>query len=61
MKLYTSVGPNPHTVRMFMAERNIALDTETIDIIAGDNRKPDYLAINPGGQLPALVRMMARC
>lgn len=55
MKLYVSVGPNPHTVRMFMAERGITLPTQTVDIMAGENRKPEYLAINPGGQSPALV------
>ena len=55
MKLYNSVGPNPQVVRTFMAERNIQLDMEEVDIMAGDNRKPDYLAINPAGQLPALL------
>ena len=55
MKLYNSVGPNPQVVRTFMAERNIRLEMEDIDIMAGDNRKPDYLAINPAGQLPALL------
>ena len=55
MKLYNSVGPNPQVVRTFMAERGITLDMEEIDIMAGDNRKPDYLAVNPAGQLPALL------
>ena len=58
MKLYTSVGPNPHVVRMFAAERGIKLGkdiaTEEIDIIAGDNRKEPFLSKNPGGQSPCL-------
>lgn len=58
MKLYTSVGPNPHVVRMFAAERGIKLgsDIETveIDIMAGDNRKEPFLSKNPGGQSPCL-------
>mgnify|MGYP003668646903 CR=1 FL=1 len=54
MKLYNSVGPNPHVVRMFMAERDIKLPMEEVDIMAGDNRKPPYLETNPAGQLPAL-------
>lgn len=54
MKLYNSVGPNPHVVRMFMAERGIEMPMEDIDIRAGDNRKGAYLEKNPGGQLPAL-------
>ena len=55
MKLYNSVGPNPHVVRMFMAERGIEVPTEDIDIMKGENRKPAYLAKNPHGQSPALM------
>jgi glutathione S-transferase len=54
MKLYNSVGPNPHVVRMFMAERGITLPMEEVDIMVGDNRKPPFLETNPAGQLPAL-------
>ena len=54
MKLYNSVGPNPHVVRMFMAERGIEIPTEDIDIMVGANRQPDYLEKNPHGQSPAL-------
>ena len=55
MKLYNSVGPNPQVVRTFLAERGITLDMQDVDIMAGDNRKPDFLHVNPAGQLPALV------
>src|SRR6185312_11764947 len=54
MKLYTSIGPNPKVVRMFMAERGIELPKEEIDIRGGANRKEPYLAKNPAGQSPAL-------
>lgn len=55
MKLYNSVGPNPHVVRMFMAEKGITLPLEEIDIRGGDNRKPPFNdKINVGGQTPAL-------
>lgn len=54
MKLYNSVGPNPHVVRMFAAERGIALDMEEVDIMAGANRAAPYLEVNAAGQLPAL-------
>jgi len=55
MKLYNSVGPNPQVVRTFLAERGITLDMEDVDIMAGDNRKPEFLQVNPAGQLPALL------
>ncbi|MFN3912131.1 glutathione S-transferase family protein [Hyphomonas sp.] len=55
MKLINSVGPNPHVVRMFMAERGISLPLEDIDIMTGKNREAGYLKTNPAGQSPCLV------
>lgn len=55
LKLYNSVGPNPHVVRMFMAERGISLPLEEIDILKGHNREAGYLKTNPAGQAPTLV------
>lgn len=55
MKLYDSIGPNPHIVRMFMAEKGIKIPSQTIDILAGENRKPPYnTSVSLAGQLPAL-------
>ena len=54
MLLYNSIGPNPHVVRMFMAERDIKIPRQEIDILGGENRREAYLAINPTGQCPAL-------
>jgi glutathione S-transferase len=54
MKLYTSMGPNPHVVRMFAAEKGLSLELEPVDLMAGENRQAGHLARNPAGQLPAL-------
>ena len=54
MKLLNSVGPNPHVVRMFAAEKNLTLPLEEIDLMGGVNRQDEYLSKNPGGQLPCL-------
>jgi len=54
MKLFSSRGPNPRVVRMFMAERGITLPTEEVDIIAGDNLGEDYRVLNPSAQSPCL-------
>ena len=35
MKFYNSLGPNPHVVRMFAAERGIKLDSVEVDLMAG--------------------------
>ena len=54
MKFYNSVGPNPHVVRMFMAEKGLAVDQTEIDLRGGENRQPAYVAKNPHGTTPAL-------
>ena len=54
MRLYNSVGPNPRVVRMFMAERGIEMAKTEVDLRAGENRQPAYMAKNPVGQMPCL-------
>jgi len=54
MKLYNSGGPNPHMVRMFMAEKGLDVPRIEIDLRGGENRREPYLSINPAGQTPAL-------
>lgn len=56
MKFYDSVGPNPRVVRMFAAERGVALDTNkvTVNLRGGENRQPEYMAKNIFGTLPCL-------
>ncbi|WP_340644695.1 glutathione S-transferase family protein [Phenylobacterium sp.] len=55
MKLYDSMGPNPHVVRMFIAEKGMTIPTQKVDLMGGENRKPPYNeAINTAGQIPAL-------
>lgn len=54
MKLITSIGPNPHVVRMFMAEKGVELPTETIDLMGAENRREPFVSKNVAGQSPAL-------
>ena len=54
MKLYNSIGPNPRLVRLFAAAKGLSLPLVEIDIMAGENRQPAYLAINPTGTMPVL-------
>jgi len=54
MKLFTGMGPNPRTVRIFLAEKGIEIPLEQVDLLAGENRRPPYTDKNPAGQLPCL-------
>jgi len=61
MKFYNSVGPNPRIVRMFMAEKDITIPQEEIDLMKGDNRREPYLQKNSIGQMPALELDSGHC
>jgi len=55
MKLYDMrVAPNPRRVRVFLAEKGLDVPRVEINIRAGENLEPAFLAINPRGLLPTL-------
>lgn len=55
MKLYNSVGPNPHVVRMFIAEKGLDIPKQEVDLMGGENRRPPFNStVNVAGQLPSL-------
>ncbi len=56
MKLYiSSHAPNPRRVSMFILEKGITgIETEVIDILAGEQRSERFIAKNPLGRVPAL-------
>jgi len=54
MKLYQSVGPNPRVVKMFIAEKGLDVERVPVDLMGGENRREEYLKVNPAGQTPAL-------
>jgi glutathione S-transferase len=55
VKLYSNrFAPSPRRVRMFAAEKGIALELVEVDIAAGSHRSPEYLDVNPAGEVPVL-------
>ncbi|MGK7870381.1 glutathione S-transferase family protein [Falsiroseomonas sp. E2-1-a20] len=55
MKFFDSFGMNPRTIRFYLIEKGMDLPRQEVDILAADNRKPEYLNLNPAGQTPALA------
>jgi glutathione S-transferase len=55
MRFYDSFGMNPRTIRFYLIEKGIDLPRQEVNILAADNRKSDYLKLNPAGQTPALA------
>ena len=56
MKLYNSPG-SPNALRTRAVAFELGFDPEIINVNigTGDNRKPEFLAINPNGKVPVLV------
>ena len=54
MKLYSGMSPNGFRVEIFLKEKSIEIPTQQLNIVGGDTRRPDYLKINPLGEVPAL-------
>ncbi len=54
MKLHESPSPNARRVQVFMAEKGIDMERVPVDIRAGENITPEYLAKNPAGRVPVL-------
>ncbi|WP_309753564.1 glutathione S-transferase family protein [Novosphingobium sp.] len=47
-------APNPRRVRIFAAEKGIALPSRELSIPAREHKADEFLALNPRGQTPAL-------
>ena len=55
MKLYDcQMAPNPRRARIFLQEKGLDVPKKEINILAGDNLKDDYMAVNPFGLVPVL-------
>jgi glutathione S-transferase len=54
MKLYSSLGPNPRLVRMFLIEKGIEVERIHYDIIKGENRSAAFAEKNVLQTLPVL-------
>ena len=52
---YTSGTANGHRAAIALEESGLAYRAHKLDLQAGDQRKPDYLKINPAGAIPAIV------
>ena len=56
MKLYMHpVSTASRPVRLFIAEKNIPIDEQVIDLMTGEHYKDEFAAINPSRMVPALV------
>ncbi len=56
LKLYhNDMSVCAQKVRLALAEKGLAYEAQHLNLRAGDQRKPDYLKLNPKGVVPTLV------
>jgi glutathione S-transferase len=55
MKLYEFAPTRSIRVRWTLQELGVDFESVTVDLVAGENRRPEFLAMNPAGKLPVLV------
>jgi GST-like protein len=55
IQLYTFQTPNGHKASIMLEEVGLPYEVHVIDIEKGDQKTPEYLAINPNNKIPAIV------
>ena len=53
--LYTAPTPNGWKASIALEELEIPYEVHTINLLAGEQKEPWYLEINPNGRIPAIV------
>ena len=55
IELYYWPTPNGHKVTMLLEEAGLDYTIHPVDISAGDQFRPDFLAISPNNRMPAII------
>ncbi len=55
IEVYSWATPNGHKVHIMLEECGLPYRVHAVDIGAGDQFKPDFLAISPNNKIPAIV------
>ncbi|MHB8381358.1 MAG: glutathione S-transferase family protein [Candidatus Binataceae bacterium] len=55
MKLYYFPSPNPQKIQFALNELGLECETVPVNLGEGEQRTPEFLALNPVGRVPVLV------
>ena len=55
IELYTAATPNGHKISIALEEMGLEYTVHHIDLMASEQKKPEFLAINPNGRIPAII------
>ena len=56
IRLYDSqTSPNCHRVKVVLEEKRLPYELMPVDLKAGEQKKPDFLRLNPYGKVPVII------
>ncbi|MFA5940857.1 MAG: glutathione S-transferase N-terminal domain-containing protein [Sinimarinibacterium sp.] len=55
IELYTAPTPNGWKISVALEELGLPYTARLVNLIGGDQRKPEYLKLNPNGRIPVIV------
>ena len=55
IELYTSPTPNGYKASVTLEELELPYNVHAVDLQSGEQKTPEFLAINPNGRIPAII------
>ncbi len=55
IQLYTSPTPNGYKVSVALEEMSLPYRVHAVDLMKGEQKTPEFLAMNPNGRIPVIV------
>ncbi len=55
IELYTAATPNGHKVSVTLEEMALPYTVHPVNLVAGEQKSPAFLKLNPNGRIPAIV------
>jgi len=55
IELYTSPTPNGYKTSVALEELEIPYNVHVVNLMSGDQKKPEFLELNPNGRIPVIV------
>ena len=55
IELYTSPTPNGYKISVALEELKIPYNVHVVNLQSGDQKKPEFLELNPNGRIPVIV------
>lgn len=55
IELYTAATPNGHKISIALEELGLSYRVHAVNLAQGEQKRPEYLRLNPNGRIPTLV------